>query len=406
MIEHIKGWLARALFAFVISVTVVFSIAVALAQTASADGGAPNLAYVAGGGSGGNDLVVIDIGKRAVTGHVTVGGNPVSALLSTDGRYAYVAQSAKNAVAIVDARALQVVATVPVGHTPQGMALDLSRSPNLIYVTNFDSDTLSMVDPDTRKVVATVAVGKHPTGVAVAGIGSGIVSPDFGDAEVYVTNSGNDTVSVLSAQRRTLITTIPVPGGPLNVVVPGTGGVAYVGTRTGSVVALDLGTHRVLGTLLQRNGPIGVMDYDAVTGQIYVPDVGGNAVMVLRPASPISGGVAPPLPSEPLRSYAFSGEPAAAAITFDGAYGFVAERSSGKVTMLDPSAHTMLATVIVGGSPQSIITGSYPPLVGREAAVIATVVASLVFVAAIVVLFIFVIRPSAKARARMKGGAA
>jgi YVTN family beta-propeller protein len=148
------------------------------------------------------------------------------------------------------------------------------------------------------------------------------------------------------------------------------------------------------------------MDYDAVTGQIYVPDVGGSAVVVLRPASPISGGVAPSLPSEPLRSYSFAGGPAAAAITFDGAYGFVAERSSGRVTMLDASTHTVLATVTVGGSPQGIVTGSYPPLVGREAAVIATVVASLVFVAAIVVLFLFVIRPSAKARARMKGGAA
>src|SRR5262249_17462392 len=161
---------------------------------------------------------------------------------------------------------------------PQGMALDLSHSPNLIYVANSGSDTLSMVDPDAHKVVATVTVGKHPTAVAVAGIGSGIVRPDFGDAEIYVANSADNTASVLSTQQRTMIATIPVPGGPLNVVVPGTGGVAYVGTRSGAVVALDLGTHKVLGTLLQRKGPVGVMDYDAVTGQIYVPDVSGDAV--------------------------------------------------------------------------------------------------------------------------------
>ncbi len=406
MIEHRKGWLPRAALVLLVSATLFFSMTVALSQTADADGGAPNLAYVAGGGPGGNDLVAIDISKRAVTGRVAVGGSPISVLLSTDGRYAYVAQSAKNAVAIVDARTLQVVATVPVGPAPEGMALDLSHSPNLLYVANSGSDTLSMVDPDAHKVVATVTVGKHPTGVAVAGIGSGINRPDFGDAEIYVANSDDNTVSVLSAQQRTMIANIPVPGGPLNVVVPGTGGVAYVGTRSGAVVALDLGTHKVLGMLLQRNGPVGVMDYDAVTGQIYVPDVSGDAVVVLRPASPASGGEAPSLPSEPLRTYSFSGSPVAAAITFDGAYGFVAEQSSGTVTMLDVSAHTTLATVSVGGSPHSIITGSYPPLAGRQAAAIATLVAPFVFVAALIVLLLVVVRSSRKARSGMKGGAA
>jgi YVTN family beta-propeller protein len=405
MSEHGRAWLARAAALLFLSIALFCGMAVAAPQTARADGGAPNLAYVAGGGSGGNDLVVIDIGKRAVTGRVAVGGGPASALLSTDGRYAYVAQSTKNAVAIVDARTLQVVATVPVGPTPQGMALDLSRSPNLLYVANSGSDTLTMLDPDARKVVASVTVGKHPTGVAVAAIGSGIAGADLSDAEIYVANSGDDTVTVLSARHRTTIATIPVSGGPLNVVVPASGGVAYVGTRSGAVVALDLATHKVLGTLLRRHGPIGVMDYDGVTGQIYVPDAASSAVVVLRPAAPAGGGAAQ-LPSEPLRTYSFSGGPAAAAITFDGAYGFVAEQSAGRVTMLDAPAHTTLTTMAVGGHPRSIITGSYPPLVGRQGAAVAAVVAPFVLVAVLIVATLLVIRASRRAKARAKGGAA
>src|SRR5690348_14677136 len=74
----------------------------------AADGGAPNLAYVAGGGANGGDLVVIDIGKRRVTGHITLGGAPQGVVLSPDGRFAYVAQSAANHVAVVDTHSQQV----------------------------------------------------------------------------------------------------------------------------------------------------------------------------------------------------------------------------------------------------------------------------------------------------------
>jgi YVTN family beta-propeller protein len=394
--------LRTALAGIVLSALLTFALSVALPQTARADGGAPNLAYIAGGGAGGGDLVVLDIGKRAVAWHVALGSGPVAVALSTDGRFAYVLRSAANAVSIVDARAQKVVASVPVGPAPQGMTLDLTRNPNLLYIANTGANTLTLVDPDAQRVVATLTVGQHPAGVAVAGAGSGIINSDPNDAEIYVANSGDDTVSVLSAEHRALITTIPVPGGPQSVVVPASGGVAYVGTRSGAVVALDLGSHEVLGTLLQRDGPIGAMDYDAVTGQIYVPDAAGNAVDVLRPAAPASGGSPPPLPREPLRTLPFSGAPAAVAITFDGAYGFVALHDAGKVAMLDVSAHNTLATIVVGGAPRAIITGSYPPLLDRKSAAVAAVVVTILLVATLIVGIVVVIRNSRKSSSSAK----
>jgi hypothetical protein len=71
------------------------------AGVARADGGAPNLVYVAQEGGG---LVVIDIAKRQVVGRLAVGGAPSVVLLSYDSRYAYVAQRATGRVAIVNAR--------------------------------------------------------------------------------------------------------------------------------------------------------------------------------------------------------------------------------------------------------------------------------------------------------------
>src|SRR5260221_4878720 len=110
------------------------------------------------------------------------------------------------------------------------------------------------------------------------------------------------------------------------------------------------------------------MDYDGITGQVYVPNITRNEVAVLRPASAPSGGGVAQLPTEPARTLAVGGGPAAVAITFDGAYGFVAQGAAGSVTMLDIAAHHTVATLAVGGKPRALIPRSLPPLLGRQAA--------------------------------------
>src|SRR5690348_5317314 len=69
--------------------------------TAHADGGAPNLAYVVGGGADRAQLVVVDVARRQVTGHVELGSDPRAVVLSLDGRYAYVPRAGRNDVAVV-----------------------------------------------------------------------------------------------------------------------------------------------------------------------------------------------------------------------------------------------------------------------------------------------------------------
>ena len=51
-------------------------------QSAHADGGAPQLAYVAGTAQG---ISVIDIAQRRITGTIAESGNPRTVLLSQDG---------------------------------------------------------------------------------------------------------------------------------------------------------------------------------------------------------------------------------------------------------------------------------------------------------------------------------
>jgi YVTN family beta-propeller protein len=326
---------------------------------AHADGGAPNLAYVVGSGANGGDLAIIDVAQRRLTGRVHLGGDPQGVVVSLDNRSIYIAQPAQNAVSVVDARTQRVVASIPVGHEPSALALDTIVS-GYLYVANSASASVTVIDPARRRAIATIPVGKRPMGIAVASPASGISASD--DGEVYVANADDDTVSVISEKRQRVIAVIPLPGGPLGVVVPAQGGVAYVGTRAGTIIALGLARHQLLGTLLRLRGSAsGAMDYDAVTGQIYVPDPTGGVVQVLRPASPGGNGAAPNLPAEPARTLALGGGPAAVAITFDGAYGFVAQRDAGRVVMLDVGTHQTLATISVGGAPRAVVTGAYPP---------------------------------------------
>jgi YVTN family beta-propeller protein len=360
-----------ALLILCVSALVVAGLAAPLPL--AADGGAPNLAYVAGGGTNGGDLVVIDIGKRHVTGHVTLGGAPQGVVLSPDGRLAYVAQSAANHVAVVDTHSQHVAATLPAGPGPSALVFSYAGSTPILYVADSGGNTVTKLDLDARHTVATFPVGKHPTGLALAGPDSGVRDPN--DAELYVANADSQTVSVIGVAEGKVVATIPVPGGPVGVVVPPTGGVAYVSTAAGTIVALGLADHRMLGTVLQVPGAaFGTMDYDAVTGQIYVPNANSGAVEVLRPVAVVGGGgngsaAAPPVfPNEPARRLQLGGGPSAVAITFDGSYGFVAERSAGRVAMLDVGSRQLLATIDVGGVPQAVITGPYPPAVSGPTA--------------------------------------
>ena len=79
----------------------------------------------------------------------------------------------------------RVSATVPVGKNPGGVAVDPGT--HTVYVTNSEDNTVSVMDASTRTVTATVPVGKSPQGVAV--------DPDTHTA--YVPNLFDSTLSVI-----------------------------------------------------------------------------------------------------------------------------------------------------------------------------------------------------------------
>ena len=145
------------------------------------------------------------------------------------------------------------------------------------------------------------------------------------------------------------------------------------------------------------------MDYDAITGDVYVPDQLHKQLIVLTPLS--SGGN--PVPPEPNHTYHLGVAPQSVAITSDGQLGFVA-LSGGNVAMLDVPGKQIVNTIFVGGNPHFIVTGLYPPVVGttpQQTAVWGTVINVLayVFVIALFIVPLLIFRRYSRAGGKGSG---
>src|SRR5271170_2085904 len=77
------------------------------------------------------------------------------------------------------------------------------------YITNVGDNTVSVINTATNTVSATIVVGTTPVGVAV--------TPDGN--KVYITNLNDNNVSVINTATNTVSATIPVRTDPVGVAV-------------------------------------------------------------------------------------------------------------------------------------------------------------------------------------------
>ncbi|NDB47398.1 MAG: YncE family protein [Nitrososphaeria archaeon] len=89
-----------------------------------------------------------------------------------------------------------VTTTINVGGAPRGMAFDPNNGN--IYVANSGSNTVSVISSSTNTVVATIPVGSFPVDVTF--------NPTNG--YLYVPNHFGNSVSVINGATNTVVTTI------------------------------------------------------------------------------------------------------------------------------------------------------------------------------------------------------
>lgn len=146
------------------------------------------------------------------------------------------------------------------GIYPRGIAYDGSQ----LFIANWRSDTLSIAET-SGDVIWSVDVGSFPTDVAV----------DEYHQKAFVTNAGDDTVTVVDAADWNVLGTIPVGREPVAVAVNQTTHRVYVanqgppGNEDNTVTIIDASSQAVIDTVTVDGRPGGIA-VDEVTNEIFV----------------------------------------------------------------------------------------------------------------------------------------
>ena len=161
----------------------------------------------------------------SVVANIPVGNGPQGVAYNPNNNNMYVTNTGSNTVSVINT-SNAVIANVPVGTSPQNVAYNPNN--NNMYASNAVSNTVSVVNP-SNTVIATIPVGTTPFGIAY--------NPN--NNNIYVSNFGSNTVSVISPGN-TVIATINVGSHPFGVEYNSNNRDVYVANnfdRTVSVIA-------------------------------------------------------------------------------------------------------------------------------------------------------------------------
>lgn len=229
-----------------------------------------------------------------------------------------------------------VVATIPVGSSPFGAAVN--ETTDRVYVANYGSNTVSVIDGSTNTVIATVPVGANPFGAAVNEVTN----------RAYITNAGfgyasPGSVSVIDGTSNSVIATVPVGLEAEGVAVNPTTNRIYVANFASYTVSvIDGTTNSVIATVPVGTEPDGVTVNPAIN-RIYVANELDNAVSVIDGAA---NAVIASVPVGPRPA------PIAANATTDRIY--VGDADTDTVSVIDGAANSVLATITVGVDPRGV----------------------------------------------------
>ncbi|MHC1757730.1 MAG: PKD domain-containing protein [Methanosarcina sp.] len=209
------------------------------------------------------------------------------------------------------------------------------------YITNSGDNNVSVIDTATDKVTAMIPVGNYPMGVAVTLDGK----------KVYVTNLNDNTVSVIDATKNKVTATIPVGSDPRGVAVSPDGKRVYVPhpdlgnpISNNTILIINTDTNEVEAAVPVGEFPFGV----AVTPdgkKVYMTNLDNKTVSVINTAT-----------NTVIATIPVGNNPRGVAVSPDGKLVYVAcdEEGNKGIYVIDSVKNKVTATVLVGFFPNAV----------------------------------------------------
>jgi feruloyl esterase len=226
---------------------------------------------------------------------------------------------------------------------PQSAMSDATESKGTLWVTNSSMNMVAVFDATTADVLATIPVGLRPRGIAApARVG-----------KIYVADEGSDTVSVISKRTMTLAATIPLPSPfgrqPDHVSASPDGRFVYVGERGANVVdVIDTSTDQV-ATRFSTGWP-----GSSTRAVVLNPD--GDLLYALNAGPTASLSTLVALDARTGRWYwhlSIDGEASDVTISPDGRTGIVARHGDSRLAFIDLERHAVVNDVVLGMGTES-----------------------------------------------------
>ena len=161
------------------------------------------------------------------------GENPYTVISSPVKDEIYLSLEGDNKVSIFNTTLpgwIRCVGTVDVGKNPQGMTI--SSNGRYLFVTNSDDDSFSVIDTGKRTVIATLDLRHHLRNAPGTAPNAAALAPD--GKRLYIAQASDNKVSVFSLPDGESVGAIPTAWYPTALVISPDGGKIYIASGKGT----------------------------------------------------------------------------------------------------------------------------------------------------------------------------
>jgi len=178
----------------------------------------------------------------------------------------YASATGTNELAVVDDQTLQIVARVPAGDYPDGVAY--ASKANKIYVSDLHGKTDTVIDAKTNQVVTTIQLGG----------GAGNSQYDPVSDRIFVTVDGREELAEIDPKTDQVVARYPLTGckGSHGLLIDSENHLAFAACEENSkLVVFDLQSKKATATLAVGADP-DVLAFDSGLHRLYVSAESGN----------------------------------------------------------------------------------------------------------------------------------